>query len=225
MKEPSGPRLGSSSDLVAQDPDVFDLQLDDVTRAKEPIEIEAATPARRARAVYVSRMDVLTIRNMHDHVGPRPVGLVRPGATPLLVVDTADHFEVGFRPDFVGGDDARFQRRGEVLTLCRAEPRRHLARLNVARRKVVHDGEAEDVLPRILALDVASTDSHDHRKLEFEVDLRAVARPATLLVGSDDRAVVSLVVDGSLVPVVGHLRSPAFGARLDVILERKEVAQ
>src|ERR1700741_229622 len=146
----------SPDDAVSQDADAFDLELDDVVGVEEAQMLEAAAVADRARAEELSGMQCLGARGVRDAVLELPVHVARVAAAPFLAVHAHRHRQAIRIADLVGGDQAWAHRVAvvEVLAFPRSELPRHLLGLLVARREVVEDGVAEDVLARALLRDV-----------------------------------------------------------------------
>ncbi|MNY14596.1 hypothetical protein D3C86_1477810 [compost metagenome] len=78
---------------------------------------------------------------------------------------------------------------------------------------------------RLLDRDVAAFLADDAGDLELVVELLGVRGPLDVHVGAHQRAIVALVVDGQLVPELGHLLAAPLVAALGVGLEGQEVAQ
>ncbi len=128
--------------------------------------------------------------------------VARIAAPPLLAVHPGDHLEAIGILELVGGDEARAHgvRVVEVLALAGPELAGHLLRLLVARREVVEDGVAEDVLARARLRDVLAGPPDVAAELELEVELLAVRRPGHLGAGAAHREAARMVEDRPLVP-------------------------
>ena len=211
-----GPAPGEeSSDTVAQDADALDLELDDIPRlqpAAVAVLEDAASPDGPG-AEDVSWAEVGVPRCVrHDRV-PRVVHVRQVPARALLTVDARDH-HAARAVELVRGHQQRPDARGKVLPLRRAEPNLHLGPLEIARGPVVHDGEPAD--PGVCP---------DYRRdLELVVELLRIGRSRNLVLRAIDRRGVREVEHRELVPLGRDLLATQRSRRLDVLLERVEVA-
>src|SRR3954463_12448881 len=222
----------SLHDAVSEDADALDLELDQVAGLEEAQLLEAAAVADRPRAEELARVQRLRARGVRDAVLELPVHVARIAAAPLLAVDARDHLEPIGIADLVGGHQARAHGVAvvEVLTFARTELPRHLLRLLVARREVVEDGVAEDVLARALFRDVLAAPADVAAKLQLEVQALGIARPRDVGVGAAHREAARVIEDRPLVPDLRDARRRAaqLPHRLEglaqVLLEAQEVA-
>src|SRR4051794_24117534 len=166
-------------DAVSEDADALDLELDQVPRLEEAQLLEAAAIAHRAGAEELARVQRLRARGVRDAVLELPVHVARIAAAPLLAVHARDHVEPVRIADLIGRDQARAHGVAIVKILALARPKLagHLLRLLVARREVVEDGVAEDVLARALFRDVLAAPSDVAAELQLEVQALGIARP------------------------------------------------
>src|SRR5947209_2466503 len=217
---------------ISQDADAFDFELDDVAGVEELQVLEAAAVAHRAGAEEFARMQRLRARGVRDAVLEFPVHVARVAAAPLLAVDARDHLEAVRVAELVGGDKARPHGVAvvEVLALAGSELAGHLLRLLIARREVVEDRVAEDVLARALLRDVLAARADVAAELELEVEALAVAWPRHVGVGAADREAVRVIEDRPLVPDLRDARRRAaqlrhrFECLAQVLLEAEKVA-
>ena len=111
-----------------------------------------------------------------------------------------------------------------MLALRRSEVAGHLARLDIACAEVVQNGEAEDVVERILRQDVSAAAANDDPELELIVHALRVRRPGDLIVGAHERLHTSHVGHRQLVEDVRwHVPQTLAGVD-EVLLEGHEVA-
>ena len=114
-----------------------------------------------------------------------------------LAVDPAFHLQIIRITDFVGGHDPRAQHVAAVkaLALRGAEPAFHFDALGVAGRKIVEDGEAENVIAGFRRGNVRALALGDDAEFELIVHHAAVARPLHRGVGAANTEAVGDVVD------------------------------
>ena len=125
--------------------------------------------------------------------------------------------------NLVRRDKAGADGRSKIFALGGAEPTGHFLELHVARAKVIHDRVAGDV-PRGLPLrDIPAFAADDTGKLQFVIQFVRLQRPGQVLVGADDRAVVSFVIDRRFVPFRRNRLASLLRCRGDVLLNRDEV--
>ena len=130
-----------------------------------------------ARAVPERRIVREDLRDRHAHVS-------RVRALPRLAVHAQLHREVVRVADLVRGDDPRPERAEGVDRLAEGEDARlHLAPLDVARRDVVEDHVAADVVLRLVRAEPLARLADDDRELELVVELLGQ------VLGVDDRIV------------------------------------
>ena len=128
--------------------------------------------------------------------------------------------------ELVGRDDPRPERVGEVLALAHAQAEAHLGHLQVARRPVVEDRVAGDVLPGLAGRQVTPGAADHRRHLELEVEPPAPRRHRDLLAGTGHGVGVGEVAERRLVPDRRdrRVRVRVLDHALDVLLEHREVA-
>src|SRR5215216_6482189 len=203
------------ADGVPQDSDALHLELHDVARLKPAAVsvLEDAAGADRARAEDVAGAELRVARSLGDEGSPRKVHVTELAARALLAVH-ARHHRRRRAVELVRRDDDRAEARREVLAFRRPKPDLHLLALEVARRPVVHHGEAAD---RLIGAD-------DRRDLELVVQLLGAFRVRNLRLRPVDRIRVREVEDGLSVPLLWHLEAATGSSGLHVLLERVEVA-
>src|SRR5439155_7787271 len=106
-------------------------------------ELEDAARPDRSRAEHVAGEQPRVPRRLLDDPRPGELHVAELAARALLAVHARDH-RPGRAVELVRGDDDRAEARREVLPLRRPEADLHLETLEVARRPVVHHGEAGD---------------------------------------------------------------------------------
>ena len=144
---------------------------------------------------------------------------------PDLAVDAGDHFQCVHVRNFVRRDQAWPDRRREILPLGRPQPAGHFLELHVPRAEVIHDRVAGDVRGAVALRDIHPFSTDDAGQLQFVIELGGLQRPGQILIGSDDGAVVALVVDRRLVPLGRNRLAPLLGGRGDMLLKRDEITQ
>src|SRR5205085_1109248 len=166
------------ADAVSEHADPFDLELDDVAGLEPPAvaELEDAARADGSGAEDVAREEARVPRGVGDDRVPRVVHVAELATRALLAVHARDHR--GARAvELVAREDERAEARREVLPFGRAEADPHLGALEVARRPVVHHGEAGD----------PALGADDRRHLELVVELPRALRVRDLVLGAEDR--------------------------------------
>src|SRR5262245_9602352 len=191
---------------VTQHPDALYFELDDVTGLQEPQLLEAAAVADGPRAEELAGMQRLGAGDVRDAVLELPLHVARVAAPPFLTVHPHLHLEGVRIRNLVGGHHARPHRVRvvEVLALAGAELAGHLSRLLVARREVVEDRIAEDMVARSLTCDVPAGATDVAAELEFEVERLAVVGPWYLVLVPANAEPVRMVEDRPLVPGPGY---------------------
>src|SRR5258708_1356899 len=169
-------RLPGLHRTVAQHADPFDFELYRVAGFEKAHLLQAAAIADGARAEELAGMQGFRARGVRDAVLELPVHVARVPPSALLAVHAHDHLEPVWIADLVGGYQARAHRVGvvEVLALARAELPGHFLRLLVARREVVEDGVAEDVLARLFLRNVLAGSADMAAEFQLVVERLAV---------------------------------------------------
>ena len=118
--------------------------------------------------------------------GDRHLAGVR--ALPRFAVHAQFHRQVVRIGDLVGRDDVRPQRAERIDPLAEAEDTRlHLLALNIARRDVVEDHVAADVLLGFLGREMLARFLQHDREFQFVIEfLGEVRRENHRLIGPDD---------------------------------------
>src|SRR5437588_594281 len=171
-------------------------------------------------------MQAFRARGVRDAVLELPAHVARVAAPPLLAVHAHAHLEPVRVADLVGGDEAWPHRIAviEILALARAELPRHLRRLLVARREVVEDRIAEDVLARLFLRNVLAGSADVAAELELEVEPLGVRRPGDLGVRAAHREAARVVEERPLVPGLGWLLADRLERLQQVLFEAEEIA-
>ncbi len=127
--------------------------------------------------------------------------------------------------ELIRGNQPRPDRGREVLALGRSHPDRHLVALKIARRPVVQDEVAADRLLRPVLGQVEGRRVDEGADLELEVELGRAARCPDRIARTAKLGDVREVEDRQPVPGLGNLAAPPLPHRVDVLLERIEVAE
>src|SRR3982074_2696691 len=125
---------------------------------------------------------------------------------------------IGSSSDWMSRADTPFQ------TLSPKAAPRSLG-LGGARRHAIPDAVAEDVLERMLELDVFAPPPDHDRKLQLMVELLRVRGPRDLLVRADDRVGHALVVGRRPIPLGRDRAAQIRHSVLQMAFEGEEVAQ
>jgi hypothetical protein len=194
-------------DRVAEHADPLDLGLDHVPRPEvEPpallLRLEPGDPRDGAGREDVARA-VAERREVAQDLGDRHAHPARVRLLPPLAVDAQLHREIVRVGDLVGRHDPRPEGAERVDRLAEAEhARAHLTALDVARRDVVEDHVAADVVRGLLRREPFAGPLEDDRELELVVELLGqVLGIDDRLVGADDRVDVLEEVDPRRDPV------------------------
>ena len=163
---------------------------------------------------------------MRDAVLELPAHVARVPPSALLAVDAHHHLEAVRIADLVGGHQARSHRVGvvEVLALARAELPGHFSGLLVARREIVEDGVAEDVLVRPVPRDVLARHADIAAELQLVVERLAVRGPGHLGIRATHREAVGMVEERPLVPGLGRFLADRLEGLQQMLLEAQEIA-
>src|SRR5665213_424952 len=135
-------------DSVLQDADLLDFEFDRIAMFQIPANFKSATVADRAGPDEFAGHQGLVLGNMRDDFLEREQHAVRYPLRAHLAVDADLHLQRVGIADLVGSHDPRTHDVAAVkaLALGGAEASFHFDALGVARRKIIEDGEAEDVI-------------------------------------------------------------------------------
>ena len=179
-----------------------------------PAELEAAAIADRAGADEFAGHQGLVPADMGDDLLEREQHALGHALRTHLAVDARFHLQVVGIADLVRRHDPRPHHVAAVKALAfgRPQPPFHFDALGIARRKIVEDRIAEDVIPGLGGGDVGALAPGDDAEFQFVVHHLAVARPFHGGVGAAHAEAVGEVVDRLLAI---DLRQLAERLRLD----------
>src|SRR5579883_2029858 len=107
---------------------------------------------------------------------------------------------------FVRRCDPGAERGGEIFALRRTKHTLHLVHLDIAGAEIVEDGDAKEEASGLFRREVFARATDDKAKFQFVVHALRIVRPRDLLLMSDERQGVALVVDGHFVVLFWHAR-------------------
>src|SRR5574337_400959 len=162
---------------------------------------------------------------MRDHLWKGPVDSPESSPRPLFSVHPGDHRQCTKIGTLIGSHETRTQRGCEVLALGRSQPTGHFLELNVSRAEIVHDRVTGDVVLCLSFGNVSALAPDYTGEFQLVVQLRRLERPRESLVRADDRAMVSLVVNGHFVPLRWDRLSPPLRCRGNMVFKRDKIAE
>ena len=203
LRSPGYAQRGYSGDsvlpfnLVLQHPDLLDLELDRIAVFQVPADFKSATIADRAGADEFAGHQGFVLGHMLDDLLEREQHAVGDALRAHLAVHPHFHLQFVGIADLVRCHDPGTHDVAAVKTLAfgGTEAAFHLDALRVARREIVEDRIAEDVILGLRGGNVGALVPGDDAELEFVIHHLAVARPLYRGVGAAHAEAVGDVVD------------------------------
>src|ERR1700704_390784 len=218
-----------------QNAESFNFELDDIA-GFEPApdmfctKLEDTAEADRATTDDVAREKIGIARRVCDHSWKCMMKKRAVAARQLAAINACVHLQRNrFATDLIGKFIAGNQRGphagGKVLPLGRTKSDRHLRPLQIARGKIVDDGETGYAVPRLRRRDIAAALTNDNAELKFVIKLGAAGGREHAVVVADERVRIGEVEHRNLVPGRIHLFVALRARRADVLPEGVKIAK